>query len=201
MLHLIKSLLYTVFQPTCNPLKSCEICDVTYECLFNIHIVSPPSLSRSSTPQRYSSDAARSEHGSGSDVRLSVCFNSHEVISFTQSQSTKPGGPKRKLQFSGKDVVNLITRRRTTSSSSNDGSEKSPSQPTSRSSPRFFNKKVFQIPKLTKQPKETGVDSRVKTASGHYSVAPRDISVLDRISHKAHNRAHRVRKSHEVSAF
>ena len=117
----------------------------------------------------------------------------------THIQTTKSSGSsRRRLQFKGKDVLtNIVTRKRTTSSSSNDGSEKSPSRPSSRTSP-FLNK-VFHIPKLTKQSKEsTGVDSRVKTASGQYSVAPRDVSVLERISHKAQNRAQRVRKPHEV---
>lgn len=94
-------------------------------------------------------------------------------------------------------MLNIISRKRTTSSSSNDGSEdKSPSRPASSRLNKFFH-----IPKLGRQSKEPpagDVDSRVKTASGHYSVAPRDVSVLERISHKAHNRASRVRKPHEV---
>ena len=96
-------------------------------------------------------------------------------------------------------MLNIVSRKRTTSSSSNDGSEdKSPSRPSSRSSP-FLNKFFHNIPKLGKHSKDqTGVDSQVKTASGHYSVAPRDVSVLERITHKAQNRANRVRKPHEV---
>lgn len=96
-------------------------------------------------------------------------------------------------------MVNIISRKRTASTSSNDGSDKSPTRP-SQASPRFINK-MFQIPRLTKQPKETSVDSRVKTGRGHYSVAPRDISVLERISHKAQSRARRIRKPHEVKVY
>ena len=96
-------------------------------------------------------------------------------------------------------MLNIVSRKRTTSSSSNDGSEdKSPSRPTSARLNKFFH-----IPKLGRQSKEppTDVDSRVKTASGHYSVAPRDVSVLERISHKAHNRESRIRKPHEVCSM
>ena len=86
---------------------------------------------------------------------------------------------------------------RTASTSSNDEGEKSPTRPSSRASPRFV-KKMFQIPKLLKTPKEVSVDSRVTTGRGQYSVAPRDVSVLERISHKAQHRSRRIRKPHEV---
>ena len=123
------------------------------------------------------------------------------ILAHTHIQTTKSSGSssKRRLQFKGKDMLNIVSRKRTTSSSSNDGSEdKSPSRPTSARLNKFFH-----IPKLGRQSKEppTDVDSRVKTASGHYSVAPRDVSVLERISHKAHNRESRIRKPHEVCSM
>ena len=132
-------------------------------------------------------------------VHMHTCTH---MYTHTHMQTTKSSGSsKRKLQFKGKDVLNIVSRRkRTTSSSSNDGDSenKSPLRPSSRLN------KLLHIPKLGRQSKDptaapgTGIDSQVKTASGHYSVAPRDVSVLERISHKAQNRANRVRKPHEV---
>ena len=132
-----------------------------------------------------------------------TCTHAHtHTCTHTHMQTTKSSGSsKRRLQFKGKDVLNIVSRRkRTTSSSSNDGDSenKSPLRPSSRLN------KLLHIPKLGRQSKDptaalgTGIDSQVKTASGHYSVAPRDVSVLERISHKAQNRANRVRKPHEV---
>ena len=189
------------------------------------HTVSPrpPSLSRS--PPRYGSET-KSSTESESDVRqLSTCIahlnsnfslslslslslsfslslfltqtHTHTHIHTTQSGKSSGGSAKRRLQFKGKDILNIVARKRTASASSNDGSDKSPQQPSSQASPKFVSK-VFQIPKLVKQSKEKSIDSRVKTERGEYSVAPRDVSVLERISHKAQSRADRVRKPHEV---
>ena len=129
-----------------------------------------------------------------------MCSSTQCIHTLSLSQSatkSSNGSTRRRLQF--KNVLNKMTRKSPASSASNNGSDKSSSQQSSSRSNAFINK-VFHIPRLSRQSKdlETGVDSRVKTASGQYSVAPRDASVLERISHKAQNRARRVRKAHEV---
>ena len=60
----------------------------------------------------------------------------------------------------------------------------------SRASPSLFEKasRILNVPKSPK-PEEK---------KAQYDVAPKDVSVLERISHKAQRRELRVRKPHEV---
>lgn len=99
--------------------------------------------------------------------------------------------------------MNFVTRKRTTScSSSTDGDHsvgtKSPARSTP--SPGPISRAAKILSKSPQMPRKEDVDTKVSTATGHFSVAPKDMSVLERISKRAHHRDSRVRKPHEVCA-